>query len=157
MALSIDSAAVLRAIADHPDAFPAIRLDLDDHARKLLGKQLKAKSTDFGLLCRIYDVVGETNMASVLDSYAANELAALVKKIDPHSPHVTVAGDPKAVRAHIAAVATGRAVLSAKPEKAARARKSRPAAAAPATKIGGVLESKVHSGTTRAGRARKAQ
>ena len=154
MALSIDSHAVLRAIADNPDAFPAVQTDLDGLARKMLGKQLKAKSTDAVLFKKIYDLTGETNMSSILDNYAANDLVALLRKIDPHCPHAKTGGNPKDARSHIADLAAERVQPSAKPERVIKART--PKAPKPERpKIGGVLESKVHSGKTRTSRTKK--
>ncbi len=155
MALSIDSHAVLRAIADHPDAFPAIQPDLDDLARKMLGKQLKAKSTDAALLAKIYRITGESNFSKFLDSYQANDLAALVKKIDPFSPHAKAGGELKEARAHIIDIAGERKLAADKPEKPVKAKATKSAPKAEPPKTGGVLESKVHSGKKPSPRSRK--
>lgn len=155
MALSIDSGAVLRAITENPNAFPAVQADLDEFARKMLGKQIKAKTTDAALFKEIYRVTGATNMSTVLDGYAANELAALIKKIDPYSPYAKSGGDLQEARAHIAAVATGSKPFSAKPEKAQKVPTPKPPKREPLPKIGGVLESKVHSGKSRPSRSKR--
>ena len=156
MSLSIDSKAVLRAVADNPDAFPAVQADIDEFARKMLGKQLKAKSTDTQLFKRIYSLAGERNMATIFDGYAASDFVALVKKIDPHSSFIKDAGELRQIRNHVIDLATDRATPVGKSEKVP---KSKPAAKSPPKvqqpKIGGVLESKVHSGRANTGRTKR--
>ncbi len=146
MALIIDSHAVLRALADHPEAFPAVGPDLDELARKLLGKQLKSKTTDAILFKEIYSAVGASTISTILDGFQANDLTGLVKKIDPHSAHAKAATDLGAVRSHIAGLANGSIQASVKPEKGAKPQKATKTAKDAAPKIGGILESKVHSG-----------
>ena len=145
MALTIDSHAVLRALADHPEAFPAIQTDLGDLAGKLLIKQIK-KTTDAALFAKLYGVTGATTMSTVLDGFSANDLSALVKKIDPHGSYAGPSSDLKAVRSHIAELATGRVQPAAKAEKPLKAPKAPKVAKAAPPKIGGILASKVHSG-----------
>ena len=155
MALTIDSRAVFRAIAEHPEAFPAIQADMDEIARKLLGKQLKAKATDVALLRIVHKCVGDANMSTMLDGFAATELSGLAKKIDPHGPHVGATSDPRGVRSHIVDLATGRVMPSPKPEKTVKATTPKARKATP-PKIGGILESKVHGGVkAKASRSKK--
>lgn len=157
MALTIDSAVVLRAMADHPDAFPALKADLDETARKLLVKQLKAKMTDASLLHRLFAVTSRDTMLTILDGFSANDLVGLVKKIDPHGPFAKAGCDLHAARVHVAGIGEGRLQPSTEPEKPVKApRKAPKAAAAPETsKIGVILDSKVHSGKPRVSRAKK--
>ncbi len=148
MALGIDGSALLRAIADHPDAFPAIKADVAEFARKALIKQIKDKATTLDLYRRITAASGEHALTIVLDSFTGIEIAGLAKKIDPHGPHAKAKGDEATARAHVLDIAKGRAQpadKTVKPEKAPKAKPERTAAKAP-SKIGTVLESKVHSG-----------
>lgn len=156
MALTIDSKTVLRAITDHPDTFPAVQVDLDEIARKMLSKQLKAKSTNRDLFQKIYNLAGEKNIATILDACSSNELMALLKKIDPYSPLVKGVGDIAQVRTHFADVATGRVQTSVKAEKVVKTSTKKISPRVEQPKIGTVLESKVHSGKPRAGRIKKA-
>lgn len=159
MALTIDSAEVLRAFADHPDAFPAIRADIGEFARKLLLKQVKAKTTDLAGLRLMQRFAGETNLKTILDELSVTELAGLIKRIDPHSPLAKKADDAVAARRHVIALGAGAVEPAAMPEKVAKP-KPRPrkttTPAASTSKIGVLLESEVHSGRPRSTpRARK--
>jgi hypothetical protein len=149
MGLSINSHAVLRSFAEHPEIYPAIQSDLAELARKLLIKQLKAKSTDAALLQRLFKVTGEDTLAIVFDSMTENELIGLIKKVDPYSPYGKAGGDTRAARAHVSDLAAGRAELSTKPVKVTAPRKTKASTKEPVSKIGEVLGSKVHSGATR--------
>ena len=156
MALTIDSATVLRAIAEHPDAFPAVKADLDEVARKLLIKQLKAKTTNAPLLQRILKATNADTVKTILDGFSANDLSGLVKKIDPHSAFVKATSDLQPVRLHILGIADGRLALAALPEKPVKTAKAPKGAAKPdMPKIGVILESKVHSGKPKTTRAKK--
>ena len=149
MALGIDGLALLRAIADHPDSFPAIKPDLAEFARKALVKQIKDKATTLDLFRQITVAAGESTLTIVLDGFAGGEIAGLAKKIDPHGPHAKAGGDEAAARAHLVEIAKGRlqpAEKAAKPEKVSKAKPDKSAGKAPRSKIGTVLESKVHSG-----------
>jgi hypothetical protein len=145
MALTIDSHQVLRLLADHPEAFPAIQADLGDLVGKLLIKQIK-KTPDLALFVEIYGITGAATMSTILDGFSTNDLSALLKKIDPYFSLAQPSSDLKAVRAHITNLATARATPAAKPEKAPKNAKAPKAVKAAPPKIGGLLESKVHSG-----------
>ena len=155
MALGLDGSALLRAIADHPDAFPAIKPDIVEFARKALVKQIKDKATTLDLFRRIAAASGEGTLTIVLDGFSGSEIAGLAKKVDPHGAHAKAKGDEAAARAHLLEIAKGRAQpaeKAAKPEKAPKLEKApspkadKSPARTPASKIGTVLESKVHSG-----------
>ena len=148
MALSIDSQTVLRTFADHPQLYPAIQGDLADFARKALVKQLKSKSTTAALLRQIHDAVSFETLAVVIDGMSAAEIVALAKKVDLYSDHAKSGSDTHAARAHLHAIAAGRAEPAVKPEKATTA-KTPKARTTPPSKIGAVLGSKVHSGAAR--------
>jgi hypothetical protein len=149
MGLSINSHAVLRSFADHPEIYPAIQPDLAEIARKLLLKQLKAKSTDAAQLRRLCEVAGADTLAIIFDSMTENELIGLIKRVDPHSPYGKAGSDSRGARAHVGALAAGRAELSTKPAKVTAPKKSKAAAKEPVSKIGEILGSKVHSGAPR--------
>lgn len=160
MPAGLDSAAVLRALADHPDAFPALRGDVAEFARKAMVKQLKDKALTLDGLRRLARACGEEAVATVLDGWETPELIGLAKKADGHGPHAK-ATDAAATRRHLLDLAAGRSEASARPEKPAKPTKEPKAPKPikepkePASKIGGVLQSKVHSGAGRATRARK--
>lgn len=146
MGLNIDSQAVLRAIADHPDTFSAVRGDIDEFARKILAKQIKHKTTDLGGARLIQDSVGMEALATILDGFAANETSALLKKLDPHNGLVKDS-NPLPMRAAIDALIQGRAEPTQKQAKTPKTPAKRPTPKAPAKpKIGDILESKVHAG-----------
>ncbi len=155
MPLTIDSHAVLRAVADHPEAFPAIQPDLDEIARKMVAKQIKAKSMDAELFRGLCCATGDANLSTILDGLAGNELTALVKKIDPYSAHARSGGDIQDVRRHVTELANGRVQPSRKAEKVVKAAAPKPPAKRPESKIGSVLGSKVHSGKAQGSRAKK--
>lgn len=152
MGLSINSHAVLRSFAEYPEIYPAIQPDLAELARKLLLKQLKAKSTDAVLLRKLFEVTGADTLATIFDSMTEKELTGLIKRIDPHSPYGKAGGESRAVRAHIDALAAGRVELSTKPVKVTAPKKSKALTKEPVSKIGEILGSKVHSGATRKSR-----
>ena len=147
MALSIDSRAVLRAIADHLDAFPAIQGDLDEFARKALIKQIKHKETGLPLARTIRGATGDKTIATILDGLTPNEMGAILKKFDPDSP-LLKAADVKSTRVAIDDLLSGRAEPSPKAAKVTATRKT-PTPRKPKPKIGDLLESKVHAGTPR--------
>ena len=152
MALSIDTRSVLRIISDHLDAFPAIQPDLPEIVRKLLLKQLKAKSTDIGLLRKLSEILGSDTIQLIFDGMTETELAGLIKRVDPHSPYGKAGGDAGAARLHIADLAAGRVALTGKPVKAPTPKKPKTARKEPVSKIGEVLGSEVHSGAPRQSR-----
>ncbi len=163
MPAGLDSGAVLRALADHPDAFPALRGDIAEFARKAMVKQLKDKALTLEALRRLTRACGEEAVATVLDGWEASDLAGLAKKADAHGPHARAGGDKSAgetaaARRHLLDLAAMRAEPSAKVEKAAKEPKAPKPVKEPKdarSKIGGVLQSKVHSGAARPSRARK--
>ena len=149
MALGIDGFALLRAIADHPDAFPTIKAEVAEFARKALVKQVKDKATTLDIFRRITAASGEEALSIVLDGFTGAEIVGLGKKIDPHGAYAKAKGDEAAARAHLLEIAKGRlqpAEKAAKPEKAPKAKSEKVPSRPPASKIGTVLESKVHSG-----------
>ena len=158
MPAGLDSGAVLRALADHPDAFPALRADVAEFARKAMVKQLKDKALTLDGLRRLARAGSEEAVATVFDDWSAAELAGLAKKVDVHGAKAI--GDEAAMRRHLVDLAGGRVEPSARAAKVEKAIKAPPSAASSSAaskpKIGGVLQSKVHSGAARPSRAKKA-
>ncbi len=155
MPAGLDSGAVLRAFADHPDAFPALRGDVAEFARKSMVKQLKDKALTLDGLRLIHRAGGGEMLSAVLDSWEATELAGLAKKADGHGPYARAGDDAAAARRHLLDLAAGRIGPSGKAEKV-KAEKETRAAKAPKSKIGAVLQSKVHSGVARPSRTKRA-
>ena len=67
MPLAIDTGTVLRAMADHADAFPAVKADVADFARKALAKQIKAKDLKLDLARALCAALGEPTFRMFLD------------------------------------------------------------------------------------------
>lgn len=158
MALAIDTKVVLRAMAEHPTAFPVSQADLVEMARKSLIKELKSKTLNLIGLKQICQFVLAENVRILIDGFTTAELAGLVKKIDPHSPFAKSAEDTSGARDHILAMASGAHGVTPEPVKET---KSRPRAAKPTktvapAKTGDLLESQVHSGKAKTTRAKKA-
>ena len=146
MGLSIDSRVVLRAIADHPDAFPAVRGEIDEFARKILAKQIKHKTTDLKVARLIQRSTGAEALTTILDGFATNEIGALLKKLDPNNGLVRD-GEPLPMRAALEALFGGQAEPTEKAERPPKAPgKKVTSKAPPKPKIGDLLESKVHAG-----------
>lgn len=129
MALDIDGIAVLRAIAENPTAFPDLGTELRKVARKLVVKQLKAKTTNLPRLRAIHSVIGGDALALILDDLGASGSAALVKKLDKNNMDLPVA--PKDCHKRITLLASGAVEPVAKAPKPAAAPKVRKQTTAP--------------------------
>lgn len=86
MALEIDGLAVLCAIAEAPEAFPAIRSDVTKAAHALVTKQLKAKTLDLVGLRAVREALGPQPLALIVDGLKDAEVKALVTRLDKHHP-----------------------------------------------------------------------
>ncbi|AWN47312.1 hypothetical protein DK419_14130 [Methylobacterium terrae] len=86
MALEIDGLAVLCAIAEAPEAFPAIRSDVTKAAHALVTKQLKAKTLDLAGLRAVREALGPQPLALIVDGLKDAEVKALVTRLDKHHP-----------------------------------------------------------------------
>ncbi len=104
MALEIDGLAVLCAIAEAPEAFPAIRSDVTKAAHALVTKQLKAKTLDLAGLRAVREALGPQPLALIVDGLKDAEVKALVTRLDKHHPDLK---DGPAVlhRRHLMAIA----------------------------------------------------
>lgn len=152
MSLSINSRVVLRTIAEHPEVYPELQPELPELARKLLLKQVKAKSTDVSLLKKLYQVAGADNLEAIFDGMTEKEMIGLVKRTDSHSPFAKAGEDARAIRRHVSDLATGRVQPSTKAAKVPAAKKPKAPPKDSVSKIGEVLASKVHSGAPRKAR-----
>ncbi|WP_279358545.1 hypothetical protein [Methylobacterium indicum] len=124
MALEIDGLAVLCAIAEAPEAFPAIRSDVTKAAHALVTKQLKAKTLDLPGLRAVREALGPQPLALIVDGLKDAEVKALATRLDKHHPDLK---DAPAVthRRHLMALAGTLAPVSApavKPKAKAPAR-----------------------------------
>lgn len=131
MALEIDGLAVLCAIAEAPEAFPAIRSDVTKAAHALVTKQLKAKTLDLAGLRAVREALGPQPLALIVDGLKDAEVKALVTRLDKHHPDLKD-GPAVAHRRHLMALAAALdpvAPPAAKP-KPAKAPKAKPAAKA---------------------------
>ena len=81
MALEIDGLAVLCAIAEAPEAFPAIRSDVTKAAHALVTKQLKAKTLDLAGLRAVREALGPQPLALIVDGLKDAEVKALVTRL----------------------------------------------------------------------------
>ncbi|MFE1603039.1 hypothetical protein [Methylobacterium sp. ID0610] len=82
MALEIDGLAILCAIAEAPQAFPAIRQDVAKVAQSLVTKQLKAKDLTLDALRQVHGALGPQPLALVVESLGDGEVKALVTRLD---------------------------------------------------------------------------
>ena len=106
MALDVDGFAVLRAIAQTPDAFPDIAGDVPKAARALVAKQLKARGLTLPGLHRLHASLGAENLALILDGLSDAEVKSLVTRLDRNNPDLKTAG-PDWHRHQLAALAQG--------------------------------------------------
>ncbi|SFU78715.1 hypothetical protein SAMN02799631_02291 [Methylobacterium sp. 174MFSha1.1] len=104
MALEIDGLAVLCAIAEAPQAFPAIRSDVTKAAHALVTKQLKAKTLDLAGLRAVREALGPQPLALIVDGLKDAEVKALVTRLDKHHPDLKD-GPAVAHRRHLMAIA----------------------------------------------------
>ncbi|MCF4128266.1 hypothetical protein [Methylobacterium sp. SyP6R] len=139
MALEIDGLAVLCAIAEAPEAFPAIRSDVTKAAHALVTKQLKAKTLDLAGLRAVREALGPQPLALIVDGLKDAEVKALVTRLDKHHPDLKD-GPAVAHRRHLMALAADLdpvAAPAAKPKSAkgpAKGAAKEPAKAKPAAK-----------------------
>ncbi|KMO10526.1 hypothetical protein [Methylobacterium platani] len=117
MALEIDGLAVLCAIAEAPEAFPAIRSDVTKAAHALVTKQLKAKTLDLPGLRAVREALGPQPLALIVDGLKDAEVKALATRLDKHHPELK---DGPAVthRRHLLALAADRDPVAAPAAKA---------------------------------------
>lgn len=151
MPLAIDTGTVLRAMADHADAFPAVKADMAEFARKALAKQVKAKDLKLDLARTLCAALGEPTFRMFLDDLKPSDLLSVAKRLDPHHA-VLKEGTDQDVRNLVVDLATGTVSprpAAEKPPRGGRTRTPQPTT----NKVGKLLESKVHSGRARGAKA----
>ncbi|ACA16331.1 hypothetical protein M446_1848 [Methylobacterium sp. 4-46] len=117
MALEIDGLAILCAIAETPQAFPAIRHDVAKAAQALVVRQLKAKDMTVDGLRRVQAALGPHPLALLVDGLTDAEVKTLVTRFDKHGAALK-AGGAVELRRRLLALAGG-AAPEAKPVKVA--------------------------------------
>ncbi|MGY2053012.1 hypothetical protein [Methylobacterium sp. JK268] len=106
MALEIDGLAILCAIAEAPEAFPAIRADVAKAARILATKQLKARDMTLEGLRQMQAALGSQPLALLVEGLSDAEVRGLAARFDPHNAGLRTAG-PVAQRRRFLALAAG--------------------------------------------------
>ncbi len=153
MPLAIDTGTVLRAMADHADAFPAVQGEIAEFARKALIKQVKAKDLGLGALRALCAAIHEANFRMFLDDLQPGDLNGVAKRLDPHNA-VLKSGSDQDIRNSLVALASGNAEPQPATEKPVKTMRSKPADPN-ASKMGEVLGSKVHSGRAKGAKSGK--
>ncbi|MEH3145077.1 MAG: hypothetical protein PGN34_06950 [Methylobacterium frigidaeris] len=133
MALEIDGLAVLCAIAEAPEAFPAIRSEVTKAAQTLVVTQLKAKTLTVEGLRKVEAALGPQPLALILDGMKDAEVKSLVTRLDTHHPELKAAA-PLEHRRRLRALAAGTDPVekpkpAAKPNAPARVASAKPRAA----------------------------
>lgn len=118
MAIDVDGIAVLRAIADHPLAFPDVAAEINEAARTFVIKQLKSKTTTLERLRLMHQAIGGEALLLILDGLADSASSALVKKLDKENPDIKTASSDW-LRRRIAELASGAAEPASRPSKLA--------------------------------------
>ncbi len=98
-------AQALRIMLDHPDVFPAVRKDLDKHARALLKKQVKATRSATAARA-ISDMLGEELTGVALEGLTVRDVTALLRRLDKHNDGVADL-EPLAQRQLLSGLFTG--------------------------------------------------
>jgi hypothetical protein len=98
---------------------------LNDIARKLVVKQIKAKATTLDLLRQIYSAIGSGAFLLILDDLDGKSSAALVKRLDKENPELHTATLIWLCK-RLAGLASGASAAAAKPAKAKLVAKKEP-------------------------------
>ncbi|WP_407529308.1 hypothetical protein [Methylobacterium oryzisoli] len=129
MAAEVDGLAILCAITETPQAFPAIRRELNKAAQLLVTKQIKARDLTLDDLRHVRAALGPQPFALVLDGMKDSEIRNLARRLDRHDPGLGTA-TPADHRRRLLALAAGADPVPA-PAIRQRERRSRPDAASP--------------------------
>lgn len=133
MALEIDGLAILCAIAETPQAFPAIRQDVNKAAQALVTKQIKARGLTVAGLRQIQAALGPQPFALIVDGMKDAEVKTLAVRLDKHDPDLKAA-KPTDHRRRLLALAAGTdPVAKPAPARSAGKASAKAAATAPAT------------------------
>ncbi|MGO8840176.1 MAG: hypothetical protein ACLQF1_03295 [Methyloceanibacter sp.] len=128
MPLNLDGMVVLRAIAANSRLFADVVPDASKHARSLVTKQLKAKTSDLSTLRAVKKALGGAPFTLIVDGMSDSEVRSLVRKLDKYHPDIK-AGTPTWGRTHLRALADGNAEPTEKPQKAIKPKPQRKAKA----------------------------
>jgi hypothetical protein len=112
---TFDGFALFTAIGTNPKAFAVTAALVDQAAPKILFAALKHKDLTLPVLTAVRASIGQPTFDLALDTLGDTDLKKVLKKIDAHWD--TKKADSDSLRAHIVALANGRATPSAKPEK----------------------------------------
>jgi hypothetical protein len=124
MAIDIDGYAVLGAIAQKPDVFPAIKSEVSKVARMLVVKQLKDKTMSAAGLQIVGDAVGLDSFDLILDLMTDAEVKTLLGKVDKLNAEAKAAA-PQSQRKHVSDLAHNRAEPAVKQSKPAKPKEPR--------------------------------
>lgn len=119
MAIDIDGYAVLGAIAQKPDVFPAIKGEVSKVARMLVVKQLKERTMSLAGLRNVGETVGFESFDLILDLMTDPEVKSLLGKVDKLNVEAKAAA-PQSQRKHVSDLAHKRAEPAAKQSKPAK-------------------------------------
>jgi hypothetical protein len=139
MAMEVDGAAILSAIAHQPAAFAMSTTQVNTLAMQTLLSRLKDKAADLSTMRQIAKTIGTHDFAIALDTLPQKDIASIFKRLDPKHPDLKTA-DETALRAHVAKLAAG----ALEPTAAIPAQPKTPKAPAKpkSPKMGQVMKSK---------------
>jgi hypothetical protein len=139
MAMEVNGAAILSAMAKQPAAFAMTTTQINTLAMQTLLGRLKDKSADLTTMRSMAHAIGNHDFALALDTLAQKDISTIFKRLDPKHPDLKTADEPT-IRGHIAQMAAGSlepAAAAASPPKAPKA-PSKPKS----PKMGEVMKSK---------------
>jgi CheY-like chemotaxis protein len=84
----LDGFAVLRAIAENPEAFSGIDAAVAKTARDLVVKRLKSKSLTVEDARAVREAVGHDMFDRIVEDMSAAHLKSIVTKLDKHRPEM---------------------------------------------------------------------
>ena len=120
MSIALDGFEVFRQVGKHTDVFASIRADVDKQARALVGKCLKAKSTDLDGLRDIRKALGQEQFGLLLEGLKDTEVKSVLGRLDKHHPELKQ-GSTSWRRQHLVALADGSSTPHAPPAKVKKA------------------------------------
>src|SRR5215469_3518438 len=120
MSIALDGFEVFRQVGKHAEIFAAIRADVDQQARSLVAKCLKARSFGVGAFRDIRKALGQEQFGLALEGLKETELKSLLTRLDKHHPGMK-GGAIGWRRQHLNALADGSSKPHAPPTKAKKA------------------------------------
>jgi hypothetical protein len=119
VALSLDGMAVLRAIGEHRTVFSGVSADAAKYARTLVMKQLKNKGSDLSTLRAVRAALSRDTFSNIIDAMTDAEVKSLVGRFDKYHPDFKTSNATWR-RAHLRALADGKAAPSEEPPRATK-------------------------------------